>query len=87
MNFARALMRAGIYAKDLKRFEYLGRHDKVGMAVGAQLFDAGESGTGAAGCQSRAGEAVACRERTRAACFRPAAGIGLSAVGTKGFLK
>ena len=35
------LMRAGIYAKDLKRYEYLGRHDQVGMAIGAQLFDAG----------------------------------------------
>ena len=35
------LLRAGIYAKDLKRYEYLGRHDKVGMAVGARLFDAG----------------------------------------------
>ncbi len=35
------LMRAGIHAKDLSRFEYLGRHDKVGRAVGSGLFDAG----------------------------------------------
>jgi len=35
------LMRAGIYARDLARFEYLGRHDKVGRAVGSRLFDAG----------------------------------------------
>ena len=35
------LMRAGIYAKDLERHEYLGRHDKVGQAVGTGLFDAG----------------------------------------------
>ncbi len=35
------LMRAGIYARDLARFEYLGRHDKVGRAVGSGLFDAG----------------------------------------------
>ena len=35
------LMRAGVYARDLARFEYLGRHDKVGRAVGSGLFDAG----------------------------------------------
>jgi phosphonate transport system substrate-binding protein len=35
------LMRAGIFARDLARFEYLGRHDKVGRAVGSGLFDAG----------------------------------------------
>ncbi len=35
------LMRAGINAVDLGRYEYHGRHDKVGMAVGAGLFDAG----------------------------------------------
>ena len=35
------LMRNGIYARDLARYEYLGRHDKVGRAVGSQLFDAG----------------------------------------------
>ncbi len=35
------LTRAGILAKDLKSYEYLGRHDKVGQAVGAGLFDAG----------------------------------------------
>jgi len=35
------LTRAGILAKDLHSFKYLGRHDKVGRAVGAKLFDAG----------------------------------------------
>ncbi len=35
------LTRAGILAKDLRKFEYLGRHDKVGRAVGAKLFEAG----------------------------------------------
>jgi phosphonate transport system substrate-binding protein len=35
------LTRAGIRAKDLRKFKYLGRHDKVGRAVGAKLFDAG----------------------------------------------
>ena len=37
----RTLTRAGILAKDLRSFKYLGRHDKVGRAVGAKLFDAG----------------------------------------------
>ena len=35
------LLRAGIRARDLEQFEYLGRHDKVGQAVGSGLFDAG----------------------------------------------
>ncbi len=35
------LTRAGILAKDLHSFKYLGRHDKVGRAVGAKLFEAG----------------------------------------------
>ncbi len=35
------LTRAGMLAKDLRSFQYLGRHDKVGRAVGAKLFDAG----------------------------------------------
>jgi len=35
------LMQAGIFARDLLRYEYLGRHDAVGAAVGAGLFDAG----------------------------------------------
>ncbi len=35
------LTRAGILAKDLRSFKYLGRHDKVGRAVGAKLFEAG----------------------------------------------
>lgn len=35
------LMRNGIYAKDLSRYQYLGRHDKVGQAVGSGLYDAG----------------------------------------------
>ncbi len=35
------LMRHGILAKDLAHYEYLGRHDKVGRAVGSGLFDAG----------------------------------------------
>ncbi len=35
------LAHAGVFARDLKRYEYLGRHDKVGAAVGAGLFDAG----------------------------------------------
>ena len=36
-----ALLRAGIRAGHLGRYEYLGRHDKVGRAVGSGLFDAG----------------------------------------------
>lgn len=36
-----ALLRAGILAEHLGRYEYLGRHDKVGRAVGSGLFDAG----------------------------------------------
>lgn len=36
-----ALMQAGVYARDLSRYEYLGPHDKVGRAVGSGLFDAG----------------------------------------------
>ncbi len=35
------LMQAGIFASDLASYEYLGRHDKVGRAVGAGLYDAG----------------------------------------------
>lgn len=35
------LLDVGISAKDLKYFEYLGRHDRVGTAVGAGDFDAG----------------------------------------------
>ncbi len=35
------LLREGIRAGDLDRYEYLGRHDKVGRAVGSGLFDAG----------------------------------------------
>lgn len=35
------LLRAGIRAEDLSRFEFLDRHDRVGEAVGARLFDAG----------------------------------------------
>jgi phosphonate transport system substrate-binding protein len=35
------LTRAGILASNLKSYEYLGRHDKVGPAVGAGLFAAG----------------------------------------------
>lgn len=35
------LMREGVYARDLARYEYLGRHDAVGRAVGSGLFDAG----------------------------------------------
>ncbi len=35
------LFEHGITASDLKRHAYLGRHDKVGIAVGAGLFDAG----------------------------------------------
>ena len=35
------LLENGIHASDLKRFEYLGRHDKVGYAVGSGQFDAG----------------------------------------------
>lgn len=31
----------GIKASDLKNYSYLGRHDKVGMAVAAKAFDAG----------------------------------------------
>ncbi len=35
------LVNAGIHAKDLKKFSYLGRHDRVGAAVGKGDFDAG----------------------------------------------
>jgi len=35
------LEQSGIRAGDLSRYEYLGRHDKVGTAVGAGSFDAG----------------------------------------------
>lgn len=35
------MMENGIYAKDLKSYAYLGRHDKVGMAVADGRFDAG----------------------------------------------
>ena len=35
------LVRAGIKASDLKSFSYLGRHDKVAMAVGVGNYDAG----------------------------------------------
>lgn len=35
------LERNGVRAQDLKDYEYLGRHDKVGTAVGAGDFDAG----------------------------------------------
>ena len=38
-----ALVQAGIRAGDLAGFEYLGRHDKVVMAVAAGDFDAGAS--------------------------------------------
>jgi phosphonate transport system substrate-binding protein len=37
----RHLMNNGIRANDLSRYEYLGRHDKVGIAVGRGKFDAG----------------------------------------------
>lgn len=36
-----ALLQAGIKAKDLAGFEYLGRHDKVALAVAANTFEAG----------------------------------------------
>ncbi len=35
------LMEHGVFAHDLAKFEYLGRHDKVGRAVGSGTFDAG----------------------------------------------
>jgi phosphonate transport system substrate-binding protein len=35
------LLRHGIYARDLGRYEYLGGDEKVGRAVGAGRFDAG----------------------------------------------
>lgn len=35
------LEQSGIRSIDLSRYEYLGRHDKVGTAVGAGAFDAG----------------------------------------------
>ncbi len=35
------LVKAGIHAKDLKAFSYLGRHDRVGAAVGKGDYDAG----------------------------------------------
>lgn len=35
------LAKQGVHAENLSYFEYLGRHDKVGTAVGAGQFDAG----------------------------------------------
>ena len=35
------MMSQGIYAKNLANFSYLGRHDKVGMAVSSKKYDAG----------------------------------------------
>lgn len=35
------LLRHDIRGNDLRHYEYLGRHDRVGRAVGAGLFDAG----------------------------------------------
>lgn len=35
------LLEAGLTSKDFSSFEYLGRHDKVGMAVAAKEFTAG----------------------------------------------
>ncbi len=35
------LFNHGIHSKDLSKFKYLGRHDKVGTAVGAGDYDAG----------------------------------------------
>ncbi len=35
------LLDAGVSGKDLREFQYLGRHDKVGTAVGNKHFDAG----------------------------------------------
>jgi phosphonate transport system substrate-binding protein len=35
------LFNAGILAEDLDHYEYLGRHDKVGRAIGSGLFDGG----------------------------------------------
>lgn len=35
------LMDEGLFARDLSRYEYLGRHDRVGQAVGSGQFDAG----------------------------------------------
>jgi phosphonate transport system substrate-binding protein len=35
------LLRHNIHANDLKHYEYLGRHDAVGAAVGSGRFDAG----------------------------------------------
>jgi len=37
----RYLLENGVHASDLSSYEYLGRHDKVGAAVAAGLFDAG----------------------------------------------
>lgn len=37
----RALQEAGVKAADLASYEYLGRHDAVGAAVGAGKYDAG----------------------------------------------
>ena len=35
------MMSQGIYARDLAKFDYLDRHDTVGMAVSAKKYDAG----------------------------------------------
>ncbi len=35
------LSESGVYADDLVDYKYLGRHDRVGSAVGARQFDAG----------------------------------------------
>jgi len=37
----RLLAKQGVHADDLAGYEYLGRHDRVGAAVGAGQFDAG----------------------------------------------
>ena len=35
------LIKAGVYGKDLRKFDFLGRHDKVAFAVGLGDYDAG----------------------------------------------
>ena len=34
-------MQRGVFARTLSRYEYLGRHDKVGQAVASGQYDAG----------------------------------------------
>ena len=57
------LTEQGVYANDLAGYEYLGRHDRVGTAVGAGQFDAGALKEGT--FKKLKAKAVKIRELTR----------------------